>query len=144
MQDKLKLILAGEPPYDIFVRWKPLEEQPIGWNPDLNDGVRLNIRPFMTAGILRKNPNIKWTKDRGKEPERDQEQFPWFWEDGSLRRRPGERRPPDERPETSRRGRKGQPSSRESDMGPLSRKELGMERSKPSASTRRPPRRGVH
>ena len=79
MQDKLKLILAGEPPYDIFVRWKPLAEQPIGWNPDLNDGVRLNIRPFMTAGILRKNPNIKWTKDRGNEPKRDKDQFPWFW-----------------------------------------------------------------
>ena len=68
LQDKLKLILAGEPPHDIFVRWKPLDEQPIGWHPDLNDGVRLNIRPFMTAGVLRKNPNIKWTKDRGKEP----------------------------------------------------------------------------
>ena len=79
LQDKLKLILAGEPPYDIFVRWKPLAEQPIGWNPDLNDGVRLNIRPFMTAGILRKNPNIKWTKDRGTEPKRDKDQFPWFW-----------------------------------------------------------------
>ena len=46
LQEKLKLILAGEPPYDIFVRWKPLHEQPIGWNPDLNDGVRMNIRPF--------------------------------------------------------------------------------------------------
>jgi hypothetical protein len=27
---KLKLILAGEPPYDIIVRWKPLSELPIG------------------------------------------------------------------------------------------------------------------
>ena len=80
-QQKLKLILAGEPPYDIFVRWKPLHEQAIGWNPDLNDGVRLNIRPFMTAGILRKNPNIKWTKDRGKEPTRDKDEYPWFWKD---------------------------------------------------------------
>ncbi len=79
LQEKLKLILAGEPPYDIFVRWKPLAEQSIGWNPDLNDGIRLNIRPFMTAGILRKNPNIKWTKDRGTEPKRDKDQFPWFW-----------------------------------------------------------------
>jgi hypothetical protein len=79
LQDKLKLILAGEPPYDIFVRWKPLHEQAIGWNPDLNDGVRMNIRPFMQAGILRKNPNIKWTKDRGKEPLRDQADYPWFW-----------------------------------------------------------------
>jgi hypothetical protein len=79
LQDKLKLILEGEPPYDIFVRWKPLHAQPIGWNPDLNDGVRMNIRPFVTAGILRKNPNIKWTKDRGKEPLRDQADYPWFW-----------------------------------------------------------------
>jgi len=81
LQEKLKLILAGEPPHDIFVRWKPLAEQPIGWNPDLNDGVRMNIRPFMTAGILRKNPSsIKWTKDRGNEPRRDKDQFPWFWD----------------------------------------------------------------
>lgn len=68
LQDKLKLILEGEAPYDIFVRWKELALQPIGWNPDLNDGVRLNIRPFMTADILRKRPNIKWGKDRGKNP----------------------------------------------------------------------------
>ena len=79
LQEKLKLILAGEPPYDSFVRWKPLHEQPIGWNPDLNDGVRMNIRPFVEAGVLRKNPNIKWTKDRGNEPERDKAEFPWFW-----------------------------------------------------------------
>ena len=79
LQDRLKLILAGEPPYDIFVRWKPLEEQPIGWDPDLNDGVRVNIRPFVTAGVLRKNPKIKWKKDRGKEPERPKDQYPWFW-----------------------------------------------------------------
>lgn len=68
LQKKLELILEGEAPYDIFVRWKPLEEQPIGWEPDLNDGVRMNIRPFFEAGVLRKNPNIKWGKDRGKDP----------------------------------------------------------------------------
>ena len=68
LQDKLKLILEGEAPYDIFVRWKSLEQQPIGWHPDLNDGVRLNIRPFMEADVLRKRPNIKWGKDRGKNP----------------------------------------------------------------------------
>ncbi len=79
LQKKLELILAGEPPYDIFVRWKPLHEQAIGWNPDLNDGVRMNIRPFVEAGVLRKNPNTKWTKDRGKEPERDKDDYPWFW-----------------------------------------------------------------
>ncbi len=58
-REKLKLILAGEPPYDIFVCWRPLHEQAIGWQPDLNDGARMNIRPFIEAGILRKVPNIK-------------------------------------------------------------------------------------
>ena len=81
LQKKLELIIAGEPPHDLFVRWKPLTEQPIGWNPDINDGVRMNIRPFVTAGILRGKVNVKWKKDRGKEPQsiRPREQFPWFW-----------------------------------------------------------------
>jgi REP element-mobilizing transposase RayT len=78
LKRRLDLILEGEPPYDIFVRWKPLAEQPIGWNPDLNDGVRLNIRPFMTAGVLRHNKkpklNIGWDKDRGK----DVASAPWY------------------------------------------------------------------
>ena len=77
LQKRLAAILEGEPPFDIFVRWKPLKEQPIGWEPDINDGVRLNIRPFMAedipdgrkgAGILRSKPNIHWRKDRGREP----------------------------------------------------------------------------
>lgn len=82
LKQRLEAIREGEAPYDIFVRWKPLEHQPIGWDPDLNDGVRLNIRPFMTgpdlkkrgAGILREKPNIHWKKDRGK----DVESAPWF------------------------------------------------------------------
>jgi hypothetical protein len=78
LKRRLELILEGEPPYDIFIRWKKLSEQPIGWNPDLNDGVRLNIRPFMTAEVLRHNKkpklNITWDKDRGK----DVESAPWF------------------------------------------------------------------
>jgi len=68
LKDKLEWILEGEAPYDIFVRWKRLDQQPIGWDPDLNDGVRLNIRPFIEADILRKRPNIKWGIDRGKNP----------------------------------------------------------------------------
>lgn len=91
LQVQLQQILQGEPPYDIFVRWKPLHQQPIGWEPDINDGVRLNIRPFMSAqlrnggragaGILRWKPNINWSKDRGKEPQglRPREDHPWFW-----------------------------------------------------------------
>lgn len=65
LQEKLKLILEGAPPYDVYVRWKELHEQPIGWNPDLDDGVRLNIRPFVTAGVLRSKVNVYWKKDRG-------------------------------------------------------------------------------
>jgi hypothetical protein len=86
---QLKAILAGEPPFDLFVRWKPLHEQPIGWNPDINDGVRLNLRPFITAKplnargknacILRATPKVSWDKDRGKEPQRAKADFPWFW-----------------------------------------------------------------
>ncbi len=84
LQDKLKLILAGEPPYDIFVRWKPIDQQPLGWEPDLNDGVRMNIRPYVEAGILRKKFTINWKKDRGNEPQRPKEQFPWFWNGGKF------------------------------------------------------------
>ena len=89
LRTELIKILDGEPPYDIFVRWKPLHQQPIDWEPDINDGVRLNIRPFMTARplgaraknacILRAAPKIKWQKDRGKEPMRNKENYPWFW-----------------------------------------------------------------
>jgi hypothetical protein len=68
LKENLEAILRGEAPYDIFVRWKPLEQQPIGWQPDLNDGVRLNIRPFVEAGILRSKFNVKWGVDRGKNP----------------------------------------------------------------------------
>ena len=82
LKKKLELILEGESPYDIFIRWKPLEKQSTGWYPDLNDGVRLNIRPFLTvsdvgkkgAGVLRDKPNINWNKDRGK----DVESAPWY------------------------------------------------------------------
>ena len=88
LQQRLALILECEPPHVVFVRWKPLHEQPIGWEPDLNDGVRTNIRPFVEAGVLRKNPRIQWTKDRGKEPEslRPKAQFRWFSKDGQFTR----------------------------------------------------------
>ena len=103
LKTQLEAILTGAPPLDLFIRWKPLHEQPIGWDPDINDGVRLNIRPFLRAelrkggkkgaGILRAKPNIRWTKDRGKEPRhlkpkrkgddpeeyRPKTDFPWFW-----------------------------------------------------------------
>ena len=93
LQKRLAAILEGEPPHDLFIRWKPVEAQPIGWEPDVNDGVRLNLRPFMAAdlpggkkgaGILRAKPNVHWRKDRGREPFREQERFPWFWRDGEF------------------------------------------------------------
>ncbi|OFV84033.1 MAG: hypothetical protein A2W26_01140 [Acidobacteria bacterium RBG_16_64_8] len=57
----------------------------------MNDGVRLNIRPFLSASlrkggragasILRWKPNIHWRKDRGEEPKsiRPVADYPWFW-----------------------------------------------------------------
>jgi len=77
LNGKLEAILEGEAPYDIFVRWKPAHLQPIGWEPDLNDGVRMNIRPFVQAEVLRipgRQLGIKWEPDRGK----DVTSAPWF------------------------------------------------------------------
>jgi hypothetical protein len=69
LQRKLEMILNGEEPHDIYVRWKKAHEQPVGWEPDLNDGVRLNIRPFVQAGVLRAPFNVHWKKDKGKNPD---------------------------------------------------------------------------
>lgn len=90
LQVELKKIVAGDPPYDLFIRWKPLHEQPMGWQPDINDGVRLNIRPFLSVdlsrgkkgcGLFRAKPgtSLKWDKDRGNEPHRPKDDYPWFW-----------------------------------------------------------------
>lgn len=77
LKAQLEAILEGEPPYDIFARWKPLHQQPLGWEPDINDGVRMNIRPFVEASVLRiprAKLGIKWEADRGK----DVASAPWF------------------------------------------------------------------
>jgi hypothetical protein len=87
LQNKLASILEGEAPLDIFVRWKPLKEQAQGWYPDLNDGVRQNIRPFVLvgdvgkrgAGLFRAVPLPLNDKDRGTEPDRPKKEYPWFW-----------------------------------------------------------------
>jgi hypothetical protein len=87
LQKKLAAILEGEAPLDIFVRWKPLKDQAEGWNPDLNDGVRQNIRPFLLAsdvgkrgaGLFRAIPLKLKESDRGNEPQRPKEEYPWFW-----------------------------------------------------------------
>lgn len=75
LQQKLEAILEGEKPYDIFVRWKPLAQQPLGWVPDFDDGVRQNIRPFILAGVLtHKLDKILKDKDRGS----DVSSAPWY------------------------------------------------------------------
>ena len=92
LERRPEAILKGEPSFDIFVRWKPIHEQPIGWEPDINDGVRLNIRPFMAedipggkkgAGVLRAKPKIAWKKDRGGEVLRPVKRSkpPWLQDD---------------------------------------------------------------
>lgn len=93
LKTELTKILHGEPPYDLFIRWKPLHQQPMGWDPDVNDGVRLNMRPWLNAKpyvqpgqkqkqdacILRVTPiKLPLGKDRGKEPLRDKDEFPWY------------------------------------------------------------------
>ena len=91
LQSELERILEGESPYDIFIRWKPIHDQAIGWQPDLNDGVRLNMRPWLMAKlnqgskkdscILRLAPiKLPLGIDRGQEPHRDTTDFPWFAE----------------------------------------------------------------
>ena len=88
---RLIAILEGEPPFDLFIRRGPTEEQPNGWEPDIDDGVQPNIRPFLTqdlpgdkkgAGILRAKLNPHWKKDRGQETRLDETWFPRFWKDG--------------------------------------------------------------
>ena len=84
----LEMILDGEPPYDIFTRWKPLSNQPIRWDPDIEDGVRVNIRPFMASpndntgasNLLRFRPKINWKKSKGKETAAQKEDYPWFYD----------------------------------------------------------------
>lgn len=51
-----------------------MHEQPLGWDPDLDDGVRLNIRPFIEAGVLAHVPNVRYGVDRGK----DVPSAPWY------------------------------------------------------------------
>jgi REP element-mobilizing transposase RayT len=82
-QNRYKSIVCEEEAYFRelvrYIHLNPLRAKLV---PDLNDGVRLNIRPFMSAtdvgkksaGILRAKPNIHWNKDRGT----DVASAPWF------------------------------------------------------------------
>ena len=44
---------AGDKDYRILTPWKKPHERPKGWDPDLDDGVKVNIAPLQKAGVLR-------------------------------------------------------------------------------------------
>lgn len=52
-RDRLERIQEGkDPESSVFVRWKSAEEQPQGWRPDINDGVKINIAPWERLGMF--------------------------------------------------------------------------------------------
>ena len=44
---------GGDADYRILTPWKAPEDRPKGWDPDLDDGVKVNIGPLQNAGVLR-------------------------------------------------------------------------------------------
>ena len=44
---------GGDTDYRILTPWKAPDERPNGWEPDLDDGVKVNIAPLQKAGVLR-------------------------------------------------------------------------------------------
>ena len=48
-----KLQGLDEGDFSIRVPWKDAAKQSKGWSPDVDDGVKVNILPLQTAGLLR-------------------------------------------------------------------------------------------
>ena len=44
---------GGDTDYRILTPWKAPENRPTGWDPDFDDGVKVNIGPMQKAGVLR-------------------------------------------------------------------------------------------
>jgi hypothetical protein len=44
---------GGDRDFRILTPWKRPEERPRGWDPDIDDGVKVNIEPLQKAGVLR-------------------------------------------------------------------------------------------
>jgi hypothetical protein len=44
---------GGDHDFRILTPWKTSDERPTGWDPDLDDGVKVNIEPLQKAGVLR-------------------------------------------------------------------------------------------
>lgn len=61
LDKKLQLIQEGhhegvegaDRDYRILTPWKDPRNRPKGWDPDLDDGVKVNIEPLEKAGVLR-------------------------------------------------------------------------------------------
>jgi Eco57I restriction-modification methylase len=52
-RDRLERIQEGKDrEARIHVRWKDVEDQPRGWRPDINDGVKINIAPWERLGMF--------------------------------------------------------------------------------------------
>ena len=50
---------GGDRDFRILTPWKSAEERPKGWDPDLDDGVKVNIEPLQQAGVLRRNDLVR-------------------------------------------------------------------------------------
>lgn len=44
---------GDERDFRILTPWKSPQQRPVGWNPDIDDGVKVNIEPLQKAGVLR-------------------------------------------------------------------------------------------
>ena len=44
---------GGDRDYRILTPWKSADERPTGWDPDVDDGVQVNIAPLQKAAVLR-------------------------------------------------------------------------------------------
>ena len=52
-RDRLERIQEGKDrEARIHVRWKKPDDQPRGWQPDINDGVKINIAPWERLGMF--------------------------------------------------------------------------------------------
>jgi hypothetical protein len=50
---------GGDRDFRILTPWKSVEERPQGWDPDLDDGVKVNIEPLQRAEVLRHNDLVR-------------------------------------------------------------------------------------
>lgn len=50
---------GGDRDFRILTPWKSPEERPRGWDPDIDDGAKVNIEPMQKAGVLRRNDLVR-------------------------------------------------------------------------------------